>query len=187
MKVSDNDPRKELQERGAPTLYVSSTKQHNRTVTCTAFRTGTNNISAVVSSTLHGHRWEGICLSPKQRMMYETDPEHGLDDFLFPNLSTTPSLFDTYHDDIKEMLDELGNERVNVLTLEQGTADWHKGRQFSTTSSQASHSFHSALILYQSDDNWCDTAEYLFGKKYDERKYYLSFVFFFKIQIYLLF
>ncbi len=170
MKLSDNDPRVELLEKGAPTIYISTTTQHNRLVTCSAFRTGTNNISAVVTTKIHGHQWEGICLSHKQRTLYENDPVHGLDSYLFPSLTTIPSLFNLHHEDIKEMLDEL-KQKINVLTLEQGTADWHKGRQFSATSSQASNSFHKAFILYQSDNDWCDVAEYEFGKMYHERKY----------------
>ena len=40
-----------------------------------------------------------------------------------------------------EALQDLRDEKIDVLTLEQGTADWHRGRQFSLTSSQSDGSF----------------------------------------------
>ena len=62
MKPTINDPRKVIDEQGAPTLYIREVFKEGRLVTCTAFRTGTNNVSAVVTTKVHGHQWEGICL-----------------------------------------------------------------------------------------------------------------------------
>ena len=118
----------------------------------------------------HGHQWEGVCLSQKQRSEYEEDKFHGLDKYILQPLTTFASLFEEHKDEIKDMLDDLKGFSVNTITLEQGTADWHKGRQFSLTSSQSSGSFPAALILYQSNDDWCNVATYLFGEKYHESK-----------------
>ena len=176
MKVSQHDTRENLDEKGAPALFVKETTQHGRLVSCAAFRTGTKNISAVVSSTIHGHQWEGICLSYKQRTEYESNKFHGLDEYIFEELTTFPLLFEIHNDEIKLMLDDLMNLNIDVLTLEQGTADWHKGRQFSITSSQSSGAFKKAFIIYQAEDDWCEVAAYLFGQKYHEREFMLEAV-----------
>ena len=176
MKPSRNDTRKELEEKGAPTIFIREIMKSNRLVSCIAFRTGTNNISAVVTTTVHGHQWEGICLNPKQTIAYELDKQHGLDSLIFEMLSLSNELVNEHENEMRDKLDELRNEKINVLTLEQGSADWHKGRQFSLTSAQAGGSFRKAFILYQADDNWCDTAEYLYGDKYYECKYSYLFL-----------
>ena len=141
MKVRDSDPREKLDERGAPALFIKKTIQHGRLVTCAAFRTGTKNISTVLSTTHHGHQWEGICLSTRQRILYKEDPMHGLDKFIFEALATEKSSYDAKKNQVKELLDELVLLNVDVFTIEQGTADWHQGRQFSATSSQSSGTF----------------------------------------------
>ena len=170
MKPSANDQRKVLDEKGAPTLFVKDLVKHNRLVTCAAFRTGTNNISAIVSSVVHGHQWEGFCLNQKQRIAYEVDPFHGLDKLLFQKLAGVDELIDKYKDEMDTILIDLKEEKINVLTLEQGTADWHKGRQFSLTSSQSDASFRKAFIIHQQDDDWCIIAEYMNGETYHEGK-----------------
>ena len=87
MKITARETRTELQEQGAPTLYIKEIMtKHNRLVTCAAFRTGTKNISTVVTTKFHGHRWEGICLNLKHRDMYKKDPIHGLDEFFLKYL-----------------------------------------------------------------------------------------------------
>lgn len=172
MKPSRNDVRKELQEKGAPTLYIREIMKSDRLVSCAAFRTGTNNISSIVTTTLHGHQWEGICVNPKQTAAYELDKEHGLDSFIFEILASNDELVSENEYEMKVKLDELKDEKIDVLTLEQGTADWHKGRQFSLTSSQADGSFRKAFVLHQIDDSWCDTAEYLYGSNYHECEYF---------------
>ena len=168
MKPSQNDDRELLDEKGAPALFVKETSKHGRSVTCAAFRTGTKNISAVVTSMIHGHQWEGVCLSLKQRVEYENDKKHGLDKYIFQPLTSFESLFDAHKDEIKSMLDELMEISIDVITLEQGTADWHKARQFSITSSQSAGAFKTALVIYQSEDDWCEVASFLFGEKYHE-------------------
>ena len=170
MKPTANETRTKLDERGAPALFVKEVRKHNRLVSCAAFRTGTQNISAVVTSTIRGHQWEGICLNQKHRIIYENDPKHGLDAFLFKRLAGCPSLIELHQDEMKVMLDELREEKIDVLTMEQGTADWHKCRQFSLTSSQSSGSFQMAFILFQDDNDWCNVAEHLHGEKYYESK-----------------
>ena len=170
MKVPDSDQREILDEKGAPALFIKHTTRHNRFVTCTAFRTGTRNVSAVLSSTIHGHQWEGICLSTKQRELYENDPVNGLNGFLFQRLASSDSLIEQYWMEIDDLLEDLNDEQINVLTLDQGTADWHKGRQFSMTSSQSSRAFRMAFILFQENIDWCNVAQYLYGEKYYERK-----------------
>ena len=167
MKPTRNDTRELLDEKGSPALYIKEIVKNNRLVSCMAFRTGTNNISAVLSTTIHGHQWEGICLNPKQRILYQEDPEHGLDSLLFVMIGPSPFV-DQHKDEMKLMLDDTLIERIDVLTLEQGSADWHKGRQFSLTSSQADGSFRMAFIIHQSDDDWCNIAEYLYGSTYHE-------------------
>ena len=73
--------------------------------------------------------------------------------------------------EINQLLTYLMDVKIDILTLEQGTADWHKGRQFSLTSSQSSGSFCKALINYQKDNDWCNVAEYLHGQNYHESKF----------------
>ena len=170
MKISENDVRENLDEKGAPALFVKETLTHNRLLTCTAFRTGTKNVSAVITTMIHGHQWEGICLSSKQRSLYERDTAHGLDKYVFEVLTSEPSLFSIHKDEIDDIFYDLRLINIDVLTLEQGTADWHKGQQFSMSSSQASGAFKTGFILYQLDDDWCSVAFYLFGEKYHERK-----------------
>ena len=62
-------------------------------------------------------------------------------------------------------------DEINVLTLDQGTADWHTGRHYSLTSSQSDGSFRMALIIFQDDEDWCLTARYLEGDDYHTSKY----------------
>ena len=93
MKPKRGDTRTILKESGCPGLYVKEIVSNGKKVSCFAFRTGTSNISAVVSSTIEGHQWDGVCLSYKQRICWEADREHGLDKFLFCELATNPDLF----------------------------------------------------------------------------------------------
>ena len=73
---------------------------------------------------------------------------------------------------MKIVLDDILIEKNDIVTLEQGSADRHKGRQFSMVSSQADGSFQMAFIIHQSDNYWCATAEYLYGSNYHEGKYF---------------
>ena len=170
MKLNRNDPSKNLDEKGAPTLYIREVMSHGRLVTCSAFRTGTGNVSAVLTTKIHGHQWEGICLHASERFLYEDDNEHGLDKLIFPALATFKNEYDLHKDEVEDLLREIKDEKVDVLTLEQGTADWHYGRKFSLTSSQASRSFQVAFINYQMNDDWVQVARNLFGDEYYERK-----------------
>ena len=172
MKTSQNDPRTKLDEKGTPAIFVKEVMKHNRLVSCIAFRTGTNNVSAVLTTTIRGHQWEGICLNQKHRIKYEIDPKHGLDEYLFRQLTCVSSLVELHKCEMEEMLAELRDERIDVLTLEQGTADWHRCRQFSLTSSQASGSFRMAFILFQADGSWCDVATYLYEEEYEKCEFY---------------
>ena len=171
MKPRRGDTQTILKESGCPGLYVKEIIAGNgKKVSCFAFQTGTSNISAVVSSHIEGHQWEGVCLSHKQRMKWEEDKEHGLDKLLFCELATDPTLFVRFHAACKSLFQKLQDDEIDVLTLEQGTADWHKGRQFSLTSSQADGSFRKVFIIYQENQNWCQVAEYLEGREYYNRK-----------------
>ena len=111
-------------------------------------------------------------MNQKHRIKYEIDPKHGLDEYLFRQLTCVSSLVELHKCEMEEMLAELRDERIDVLTLEQGTADWHRCRQFSLTSSQASGSFRMAFILFQADGSWCDVATYLYGEEYEKREFY---------------
>lgn len=177
-KMTAHDTRTKLEEKGAPTLFIKELMtKHNRLVSCVAFRTGTNNISTMVTTKYHGHKWEGFCLNQKHRIQYEEDPIHGLDKHFFKILAYGEGLLDTFKSEIQDLLIELTNEKIDILTLEQGTADWHKGRQFSLTSSQSSKSFCKAFISFQRDDNWCNVAEYLHGNMYNESELlYMSLI-----------
>ena len=170
MKPRREETRTILTENGCPALYVKEIMSSGKKVSCFAFRTGTSNISAVLSSTIEGHQWEGVCLSHKQRIKWERDQQHGLDAYLFPALATDEALFERHSDGCKTLFNRLQNDKIDVLTLEQGTADWHKGRQFSFTSSQADGSFRMAMILFQDKLAWCNVAEYLEGAEYHNRK-----------------
>ena len=171
MRPKRGDTRTILTESGCPALYLKEIISNGKKVSCFAFRTGTSNISAVLSSTIEGFQWEGVYLNHKQRIYWERDQEHGLDEFLFPELATNESLFSRFRAACKSLLKKLQDEEVDVLTLEQGTADWHKGRQFSFTSSQADGSFRMAMILFQEKQAWSNVAQYLEGEDYHERKY----------------
>jgi len=128
-----------------------------------------------ISTVIHGHQWEGVCVNQVHRDDFKKDPQHGLDDLLFEKLAESDN-FDEHKEDVKVLLEELTDQKINVLTLEQGTADWHMGRKFSLTSSQSDASFQKAFIVNQQDDSWCDTAEYLFGENYHTGK--LNFILF---------
>ncbi len=173
-KVKSDDPRTRLDEKGAATLYVKETTHHERQVTCAAHRTGTNNISALVSTVIHGHTYEGVCLDPKQRILYEraVDPKKdafGLD-LLFKKLAGDNDLVDAHKDEMDIMLQSLKNDKVDVYTLEQGTADWHRARQFSMTSSQSDSAFSKAFVINSTDNDWVRVAQYLHGNDYHNSK-----------------
>lgn len=174
MKVPDSDPREVLDERGAPSLFVKETKKHGRLVSVSAFRTGTKNISAVISTLLHGHEWEGVCLCPNQRRMYESDKKNGLRGYIFQTLACSP-LIQQFSGAVEDELDELVETTIDVYTVEQGTADWHIVRRFSMTSSQASFAFNMAFIIYQNDRDWCTVAQFLYGRNYHTREFLFSF------------
>ena len=183
MRPRRGDTRTILTENGCPSLYVKEIFSNGKKATCHAFRTGTSNISAVVSSTIEGHQWEGVCLCPKQRNFWEQDNEHGLDKYLFPALATDPRLFTQFNAACRDLFLRLQDDKIDVLTLEQGTADWHKGRQFSFTSSQADGSFRKALVIFQQNQNWRDVAEYLEGQDYHNCTYLSISIFLFVILI----
>ena len=69
------------------------------------------------------------------------------------------------------LCNSLRDEKVNVLTIEQGTADWHKGRLMSLSSRSSDGSFRMALIIFQHDANWQMIAKYLEGDDYHESKF----------------
>ena len=166
-----NDKRDYLGENGYPALFIKEIFSQGRLVSLFAFRTGTSNISAIVTNKLHDHEWEGICLKNDQRLLWEEDKEHGLDHLHFPCLARLPALTGLFHRDMIEALQDLRDEKIDVLTLEQGTADWHRGRQFSLTSSQSDGSFRKAMIIYQNDEHYCNVAKYLEGNDYHTSKF----------------
>ena len=124
---SASETRQKLTETGTPTLFVKEIVQSNRVVSCNAFRTGTQNISTTISTVIHGHRWEGFCANQLHRIAYEKDPEHGLDDLIFQRIAKTEDnlFYEENKNAVNELLQKLRLEKINVLTLEQGTADWH--------------------------------------------------------------
>ena len=117
-----------------------------------------------------------MCLDHRQRLLWEEDKNNGLNKFLFNALATHPQLFSELTSEQIALFDELRDDKIDVLTLEQGTADWHKGRQFSLTSSQSDMSFVKAFINFQNDQDWCNIATYLEGDEYHRCKYFLSFL-----------
>ena len=107
-------------------------------------------------------------MSIKERIAYEKDCEHGLDHLFFPMLASyRTSLFEENKEMIEDVLKNLHHEKVDILTLDQGTACWHMGRKFSLTSSQASQSFRVAFVIYQNDQKWIKIAIYLYGDEYN--------------------
>lgn len=165
-KQPQHDKRQALNPVGAPTLYVKEIVKNGTLVSCLAFRTGTNNISTIITNRIHGHQWEGIALNPKQRIKYMNNKRTGLDSLIFTKMESSDELFEEHKDDIKNHFQVLKALKIHVLTLEQGTADWFKARQFSLTSSQADGSFRKAFILYQENESWCKIATYLLGEEY---------------------
>ena len=97
-----------------------------------------------------------------------------MDKFLFCKLTTCPDLFPRFQIQAETLFDQLMSNEIDVLTIDQGTADWHTGRHFSLTSSQSDGSFRMAFIIFQENDNWCAIARYLEGDDYHASKYYLS-------------
>ena len=105
-------------------------------------------------------------MNPLQAVEYQKDPHHGLDDLLFEMLASADGQLEEHRIEISDLFFELKSEVVDVLTLEQGTADWHKGRQFSLSSSQTDGAFRKAFIIYQERESWRTIARYLFGENY---------------------
>ena len=175
---SASETRQKLTETGAPTLFVKEIVQSNRVVSCNAFRTGTQNISTTISTVIHGHRWEGFCANQLHRIAYEKDPEHGLDDLIFQRIAKTEDdlFYEENKNAVNELLQKLRLEKINVLTLEQGTADWHRGRQFSLTSSQTDAAFQKAFIVNQQSADWRCVAQFLYGPNYHSGKLYFYFI-----------
>lgn len=169
-KERQNDPRTKLDEKGCASVHLKSIMKNGRTISVHAFRTGTKNISSVISSTIHGHAWEATALNPKQRIKWEKDSDKGLKEYYFQKLSSCNELFSDYEFEIERLFDEFIEERIDVLTLTQGTVDWHQGRQFSFTSFQADSSITKAIIVYQDDDDWCAIGEHLEGCNYRQGK-----------------
>lgn len=172
-----SDRRTYLSETGSPALFIKEIFSGGRLCSIFAFRTGTGNISAVVTNTIHHHEWEAISLNLKHRLLWEGDKQHGLDFLHFPCMANFPELFGIYHEDMIEALEYLREERVDVLTLEQGTQCWFKGRMFSMTSSQSDGSFRKALIIYQANEHFCKVAKYLEGDNYYQCKLKSNFYF----------
>ena len=175
MKKDERDPRTKLDVSGSPALFLKQVMKHNRLVTCAAFRTGTKNISTILTTTIHGHQWEGICLNPRHQILYEIDPIHGLDEFIFERLATTKNLGDRFQVEIDSILQDKLLFEINSLTLEQGTQCWFKGRQFSLTSSQADGAFSTAFVIRQQDNNWKMIAKYMHGPDYHKCEYKMFF------------
>lgn len=178
MKVAESDKRTLLDARGGMTLFLKEIVKYDRLVTCSAFRTGTKNISTIITTKYHGFQWEGVCLNTKHRIIYEEDPYHGLDSFIFERLAATKPYINNFEAEIKTMLDDLLQLKIDALTLEQGTACWHMGRKFSSTSSQANGAFNTAFVIYQKNEDWCNVAKYLFGITYYKCKSHKTYFYF---------
>ncbi len=165
------DRRTYLSETGTPALFIKNVHRGGRRVSLFAFRTGTGNISAIVTNTMHQHEWEGITLNPEHKTLWTADKRNGLNHLHFPCMARSPELAGMYHQDMVDFLQKLREEKIDVITLEQGTADWHRARQFSLTSSQSDGSFQKAMIIYQDDEDFRKVAKYLEGENYYRCKF----------------
>lgn len=170
MKQGDNDTRTYLDEKGCPAIFLKVISYCGRRICVHAFRTGTKNISTVITSSIDEHDWEATALNPKQRILYEKDPEHGLKHLYFQMLSSSSESYLNFKWSIKNLFDELIEDEVDILTLSQGTVDWHRCRQFSFTSSQSDDAIKKAIVVYQNDKDWCKIGAFLEGENYRDGK-----------------
>ena len=69
---------KQYWKRKSHLQFTSKREKIGCLISCVVFWTSINNISVALSTRIHGHQWEGICLNPKQLILYEDDPEYRL-------------------------------------------------------------------------------------------------------------
>ena len=152
--LDSNDSRILLETSGAPCLYVSQSTIEGKRITATAFRTGTGTVCNAISSKHHGHWWDAQTVSgsiarPRKllRRLNITEPSHIGEE--------------------ETLLMELEENKINVITTEQGRACWHLLRKFSLTSHQAISSIRSMFSYYWKDslhsDSWIGVVEKLYG------------------------
>ena len=110
--------------------------------------------------------------------MWNADKKNGLDHLIFPQLAVSCKFEGHFDFEMREILNEIKDEKVHVFTLEQGTQDWFKARQFSVTSSQSDAAFRKAMILHQDSKDWHDVARYLEGDNYKTREFIYFILFY---------
>ena len=72
-KLKQNNNWTLLSTKGASTLFMEHVQKKFRNFSASAFCSGTDNISTVVSSMFRGHHWEGIALYQHELVKYRDD------------------------------------------------------------------------------------------------------------------
>ena len=156
-KLGANDKHTKVESKGAPALFVKTVNESAKMVTASSFRNGSDSVSNTISTIHRGHHWEGIALNENHHQEYEND-----------NTSMHRYTFnrDVCFSDVsqaeKEIIDQL-KAKVDPITIAQGSADWHMGRNFSLTSSQCHGTFKKAFPLFASNESWKIVAKHLYG------------------------
>ena len=158
-KLKETDKRTLLVVKGAPTLFIKKTKQSGITVTASAFRNGTESISTTVSSIHQGHHWEGIALDSSQERDYSVDKQSLLKYACSYEISADNNEESTME---KLVMDEV-KDGIDIITLCQGSADWHWARKLRLTSSTTHETFKKAFRLYGNRAHWKRVAEFHYG------------------------
>lgn len=141
--LQSNDTRKLLNTQGCASQFVKFQKIHNKTLTLSAFKNGTNTISLAISTLHSGHSWEGIpfnndCTYPSQSDCLKE---------IYINKEAVEN-----PESCKDAILDLMNGRIKFLSREQGTSDWFLLRKMSFSSSIASSAFNSYFpLLYRGE------------------------------------
>lgn len=146
-KIRGKDDRLLLSTSGAPCLVIKEAKIGNKRLTIAAFKNGTNSCSMAISSKYHEHMWDGIPRDNNSKQPERSDYVELLQlrNQRFPFSGTA-----------KELLLNHMESNVQVITIKQGSSDWHLLRKFSFTSSQSWASFSSLFPFRYKDEDLQD-------------------------------
>ena len=160
--LDEYDTRKILNPNGCPCLHVAEMKVHGKTLTATAFRSGSGTISNAISSTHQGHWWNAQSVSCWNRL-----PDR---DEYFLRMAITN---DTEERKERELLDDIIDYKISVITIEQGRACWHLMRKWSLTSYPSIEMFRSMFSYFWKSsikkEDWIEVAKKIYGPNWQQQ------------------
>lgn len=115
--LNETDKRINIDQRGAPTLFLSWCKAGSKHLFASAFRNGSDRVATAISSLHKSHEWEGIAFKPAELRAYQADSSALISKFF-----QRVELDDKDEESPREavLMEELLEDRIEPFTLRQG-------------------------------------------------------------------